>query len=133
MSLSLLFVDDNLLLAGVAVSALDAVGVKAHPACNAREALALLEREKFDAVVIDVMLPGESDGLQLLQTIRESQPDMPAIVTTGYDREYLDLPADVVVIEKPYLLTDLAAALFGPTSELDCSTASPGSGPVEQL
>ena len=50
-------------------------------------ALDLLEREKFDIVLLDLQLP-DSDGLDGFEWVRRSHPEVPVIVLTGNrDRE----------------------------------------------
>ena len=50
---------------------------------NARQAMDLLTRQAFDVVVLDVRLP-DADGLELLEKVRESTPDVEVILITGY-------------------------------------------------
>jgi len=50
---------------------------------TADAALALLSRAPVDLVLTDLRLPG-ADGLQLVRKIRQSFPDLPVIVLTGY-------------------------------------------------
>ena len=49
---------------------------------SGREALSLLEREGFDALVTDLRMPG-MDGEQLLNTVKERHPHMVRIVLSG--------------------------------------------------
>ena len=51
---------------------------------NGREALKALERERFDAVLMDVRMP-EMDGVEALRHIREgaNAPDIPVIAVTA--------------------------------------------------
>ena len=49
---------------------------------SGREALSLLEREAFDALVTDLRMPG-MDGEQLLTTVKERHPHMVRIVLSG--------------------------------------------------
>lgn len=52
-----------------------------------QEALALLEEEPFDVVVTDMRMPG-MDGAELLERVRQRQPQTVRIVLSGYsDRE----------------------------------------------
>ncbi|HEX8281215.1 MAG TPA: response regulator, partial [Chthoniobacterales bacterium] len=53
-------------------------------AADAREALAHLSEQKFDCVVLDLMLPDMS-GFELIDKIREQEPYLPIIVYTGKD------------------------------------------------
>ena len=51
---------------------------------DAEEGLAFLERETLDLVLTDIVLPGELDGLDLLERARTLQPGLPVIVMTAY-------------------------------------------------
>ena len=51
-------------------------------ASDAMEALDLLDKEPFDVVVSDIVLPRKS-GVALLADIREAQPDVQVIMVTG--------------------------------------------------
>jgi signal transduction histidine kinase len=52
-------------------------------AVDATEASTLLVLEQFDAIITDVMMPGE-DGISLLGRVHESWPDLPVILMTGH-------------------------------------------------
>ena len=45
-------------------------------------ALAFLERQRVDVVVLDLTMPGEFDGFGLLRRARERWPDLPLLVLT---------------------------------------------------
>ena len=51
---------------------LERAGHEAVVAANGREALALLETEAFDLVLMDVQMP-EMDGLETTEAIREQE------------------------------------------------------------
>ena len=46
------------------------------------EALAVVDREEFDLVVLDICLPG-MNGLDALARIKERRPKLPVVVMTG--------------------------------------------------
>jgi two-component system OmpR family response regulator len=50
---------------------------------DAEQARAHVERRAFDLLILDIHLP-EEDGMSLLRYIRESQPDLPAMLISGY-------------------------------------------------
>ncbi len=49
----------------------------------ASDAMRLLQRERFDAVVLDINLP-DIPGTQLLKIIRDRYPEVPVVMLTGY-------------------------------------------------
>jgi cyclic di-GMP phosphodiesterase len=53
-------------------------------ASNGEEALAILQRDRFDAVISDLHMPG-IDGMELLVQVRQRYPHMAFLVTTGVD------------------------------------------------
>ena len=63
-------------------------GYRARVAAGGREALAVLNEEDVDCMILDLEMPGV-DGFEVLRTMRERQIDVPVIVYTGtgdYDR-----------------------------------------------
>lgn len=48
------------------------------------QAIRLLEKDRFDAVLIDIRMPS-GDGLATLESIRESHGDLPVVVLSAYD------------------------------------------------
>jgi putative nucleotidyltransferase with HDIG domain len=53
-------------------------------ACSGEEALVALQRERFDAVISDLEMPGMG-GMELLAQVRRRHPHMAFLVTTGVD------------------------------------------------
>jgi putative nucleotidyltransferase with HDIG domain len=51
---------------------------------NGEEALVTLQRERFDAVISDLNMPGIG-GMELLMQVRDRYPQMAFLVTTGVD------------------------------------------------
>ena len=52
-------------------------------AVDAAEASTLLVLEQFDAIISDVMMPGE-DGIAFLGRVHASWPDLPVVLMTGH-------------------------------------------------
>jgi two-component system nitrogen regulation response regulator NtrX len=50
---------------------------------SGEEALAALEKRRYDVVLLDVWLPG-ADGLEVLRRIRESDAELPVVVISGH-------------------------------------------------
>ena len=49
---------------------------------SGEEAISLLEKEKIDAVLLDIRMPG-MNGLDALRSMLKLRPDMPVIMVTG--------------------------------------------------
>ena len=58
-------------------------GFRITSAGDAAEASKLLVQEQFDAIVSDIMMPGE-DGISFLGRVHESWPEIPVILMTGH-------------------------------------------------
>ena len=81
---------------------------------NGAEALERLTEFQPDVLVLDMRLP-DTDGIALLQRIRETRPTLPVVVTTAYVSmeplmHVLDLGHSRYLV-KPYDLHELAAAI----------------------
>jgi len=79
-----LVVDDNPAMVALLADALIEAGYVVISADNGKRGLALVESEKPDLVILDLMMPVMS-GLQVLRTLRSAPATqyIPAIVLTG--------------------------------------------------
>ena len=76
-------VDDKLPLAETLADGLVDRGFAATAASSASEALALIARGRVDLLVTDLRMP-DLDGLELIDAVRASSPELPVIVMTAY-------------------------------------------------
>jgi DNA-binding response OmpR family regulator len=77
----ILMIDDDARLAGMVGDYLGGAGFRLTIAGTAREGEALLKRESFDAVILDLMLP-DGDGLDVCRRLR-STTDVPILMLTA--------------------------------------------------
>jgi signal transduction histidine kinase len=88
--LRILFVDDEADARELLTHVLGNAGAEVRVAASAAEALALLERERFDVMVSDIGMPGE-DGYSLMRKVAARRRPPPAIAlsafTSAQDRE----------------------------------------------
>ena len=83
MSDNVLIVDDEKDFLDLISERLEARDMKVSTATRAQDALSLLEKESYDAVVLDLQMP-EMDGLEALKRIKEKNPDLQVILLTGH-------------------------------------------------
>ena len=62
---------------------IEARGMQVTTADSAEEALSQVESGGFDAIVLDLMMPG-MDGLETLKALKEKNPDIQVILLTGH-------------------------------------------------
>jgi DNA-binding response OmpR family regulator len=109
--MTVLVVDDEPIVRDVVTRYLERDGHRVITACDGDEARKLIERGDPSIVLLDVMLPGETDGLTLCRWIR-STSDLPVIMLTARGDESdrivgLELGADDYVT-KPFSPRELA-------------------------
>ena len=108
----LLVEDDDAVAAGVGHMIRD-LGYTYVRAAQAADALRLLEQgERFDLVFSDMVMPGEMDGLALAKAIRDRDPGLPVVLTTGFSEAAAAATAERFrLLSKPYGIDALATVL----------------------
>lgn len=88
---NILVVDDEDLLREILVEDLTSAGASVSDASNGTLAFDLLQKQKFDAVVTDIRMPG-GNGIKLIQNInlhfKDNKPKI--FVCSGYNDVSLD-------------------------------------------
>src|SRR5687767_2172947 len=105
--------DDEAIATGLSLN-LRLAGHEPSIARDGEEALAEIEAQDFDLVLLDINLP-RRNGLEVLQTLRAADNLVPVIVLSARDGEYdkvaaLRLGADDYVT-KPFALAELLARI----------------------
>lgn len=114
----ILVVDDDFEIRQLLKILLRTRGYEPVTAANADEALALLRQQPFDLLLLDIMLPGGTDGLSLCRSIRQFS-HVPIIMLTARGETYdkvigLESGADDYVtkpFEREELLSRIRAML----------------------
>ncbi len=78
-----LIVDDDKEFLEILSERMQNRGMQVATASSAKEALALLEEQTFDAVLLDLMMP-EIGGMEALQIMKRKQPEVQVIFLTGH-------------------------------------------------
>lgn len=114
-SAKIFIVEDERPIARLLQLTLEREGFRTATEPNGRRAYERILQEKYDLVLLDVMLP-EMDGMEICQRVREIS-DVPIIMLTARDEvrdkvEGLDLGADDYVT-KPFDTDELLARIRG--------------------
>ena len=107
----ILIVEDEVRLREILCDYFRSKGENPVEACDGLQALSLIEEEEFDAVLLDIMMPG-MDGLSLCRAVRRNN-DIPIIFLTALSDEEdkllgYELGADDYVT-KPFSMSVLYA------------------------
>src|ERR1700751_301571 len=110
----ILVVEDERKIASFVQGGLKECGFVVDVVHRGDEALEIILDNHFDAVVLDIMLPGR-DGLSILRVLRQKSNAVPFLILTARDAisekvEGLDLGADDY-LAKPFSIDELAARL----------------------
>lgn len=115
-----LFMDDDEKICTLTANMLQSLDYKFDIARNGEEAIKFYQRylnigRPYDAVIMDITVVGGMGGEECFKTLRELDPDVRAIVSSGYDNEemarrFLDL-GFCGYLTKPYRVTDLGKVL----------------------
>jgi CheY-like chemotaxis protein len=99
-----LVVDDEDLLRHLVAEILAGEGYAVLEAANAMEALSQLELHRNVSLLFtDIQMPGNLDGLGLVELVHERWPHMLLIVTSGQVRPGIDaLPFEARFVAKPF-------------------------------
>ena len=110
---TILVVEDNDDVLALAREHLSGLGYRVLVAGSGDEGLRVFEREgdKIDLVFTDIVMPGGVNGVVLAREVGERRPEVPVLLTTGYNEELVaDGPRATAseVLGKPYSRTQLA-------------------------
>jgi signal transduction histidine kinase len=107
----ILFVDDDLLIAGSTVDLLEDLGHEVIEVHSAIEALRLLENGlAADLLITDHAMPGMT-GIELVREVRRQYPQLPILLATGFAELEAGKMVDVARLPKPYTQAQLATEI----------------------
>lgn len=108
----LLVVEDDLGVRDLTVNMLKGLGYRVVEAAEAKSAQTVLDHEKIDLVLTDIVLPGGVHGPEIARKARQINPDIKVIFMSGHPREVSKkqdaLVAGSVLLNKPFRRIDLA-------------------------
>jgi two-component system, OmpR family, response regulator len=110
MSEKVLLVDDEKEFLEIMTERMKARDIDVTTATSAHQALEIIEKEAFDAIILDFQMPG-MDGMDALKAIKAKKPEAQIILLTGYATieksveamkfgatDFIEKPADLEVL-----------------------------------
>lgn len=115
---TILVIEDDADVLAMLLKHLEYLGYTVLSAVDGMEGLKLIEREDYDLVITDIVMPFVS-GIGVVTALKEKKPEIPVIAITGYGKEpetaAIEKKADLV-ISKPVrmkVLKEHLARLLG--------------------
>lgn len=116
MNLSILIVDDHEDILNILKTFIQMHGGIAYTASRFAPAQHLVETHQFDVAIIDILLNGEGSGLELMDLLCQTDPELTIIFMTGQSIE--DMISDIIkkniyaVATKPFDMLSLGLLLL---------------------
>jgi PAS domain S-box-containing protein len=112
---SILIIDDVKEQRRFASEILTMIGYTVHAVESGEAALPLIREQEFDALVLDMIMPGGMDGLTTYEKIIAIRPGQRAVIASGFSDTGNVIQAQALgagsYIRKPYTVLSLAKAL----------------------
>ncbi|MDY6861902.1 MAG: response regulator, partial [Thermodesulfobacteriota bacterium] len=117
----ILVMDDEEMVREIAGKMLTHIGYDVEFATNGHETIDLYKKAKgsglsFDAVIMDLTIPGGMGGKEVIHELLEFDPEIKAIVSSGYSND--PIMEDTTkngfsgIITKPYKIHQLSKTLY---------------------
>lgn len=101
----ILIADDESLIRWSLGQALSQKGYEVFSVENGRKAVEAIERQTFDFIITDLMMP-DLDGWKVLEAAQRTWPQPRVIIMTAYGKEFKKMAREKgawAYVEKPYL------------------------------
>ena len=79
----LLVVDDEAVICQACQRVFSRQGYEVEPSTDARQGLTWALERNYDGILLDIKMP-QMDGIQFLEQLRKTKPDVPVMIMTGY-------------------------------------------------
>jgi DNA-binding response OmpR family regulator len=113
----ILLVDDDPLVRASLADVLGEIGHDVSEAVDGNDGLAALTRDRFDLVVLDILMPGR-EGIETIREIRKQWAALPVLAISGGSRnrwcDFLQMATDfgaTATLAKPFLAPEFVACV----------------------
>jgi len=100
----------------LATEILTLLGYVVHVASSGEDAVEQCRDNRFDLLLLDMIMPGGIDGLDTYSRICEFHPRQKAVIASGYSDSYSVQKAQEIgagtYVKKPYTVASLARAVY---------------------
>ena len=112
----ILVVEDDEDVRALVNATLEDLNYRVISATDGPSALGVLNSDQhIDLLFIDVVMPGGMNGLQLAERARDRRPELPILLTSGYNEEFIgarpSFGANLPLIRKPFRRRQLAETI----------------------
>jgi signal transduction histidine kinase/CheY-like chemotaxis protein len=109
---SILIVDDDKLVRRFMSESLRTLGYQVHDVCDGAAALVLLDRHRFDLLLVDFAMPG-MNGAEVAKAAQLKQPGLRVLIVSGYaDSSAVEGALGTArQLRKPFDMAELGAAV----------------------
>jgi len=107
---TVLVVDDEDMVRDVVARMIQDLGYVAVTAPTGADALAVVDRQEVDAVLVDLTMPN-MNGADVIAALRSRRPTMPIVMCSGYDRDHRSSVTADAYLAKPFRIDALAQTL----------------------
>ncbi len=110
-SLTILYAEDEVLVAMCVIEALEDRGHSVHHLPTGDAAAAEIGHLSYDVLLTDLRMPGNINGLDLIALSREASPSVPVILISGTPPQNMRRDEVTAVLEKPCTLQDVIGTI----------------------
>src|SRR3989344_4175220 len=115
--MSILLLEDDIFLVELLVKKFFQLGIKSFAVADVSDALEILEKEKIDALLLDIILP-DADGLEFLKNLKQNLKfkNLPVIIISNLGQKEevqkgLEAGADFYLVKANVTTDEIASIL----------------------
>ncbi|HEX5005804.1 MAG TPA: ATP-binding protein [Hyphomonadaceae bacterium] len=127
-----LIVEDDESVARMVCGLLESHGYVCDRVACARDAIEASQRERYDLVFTDIVMPGGMSGIDLAREFRRLMPALPVLLTTGFTGRARIEPGEFQILYKPWTPDDLLNAIHRGMAAGQAASGAREKNPIRQ-